>query len=214
MNGVRIVRVDWVPFSASGLVAGATALSVSSLLMPQAEEASDMLRLAEQEGGRWMAVSLLYFAASVALVIGLPCILTLFDRKGFKTGLTAVGVFTVGCVGIAGFAMLLVFFRALVVTDAIDPASIDAVGNETGLAAVLFGWIGAFYLGELLLAIALLRAGTTARWIPGVLLLHVALFPVSSFLPAEIQSMTSLLITIALCGVGITANQHAAKVSV
>ena len=40
--------------------------------MPQAEEASDMLRLAQDEGGRWMAVSLLYFAASVALVIGLP----------------------------------------------------------------------------------------------------------------------------------------------
>ena len=67
-----------------------------------------------------MAVSLLYFAASVALVIGLPAILTLFDRKGFRTGLTAVGVFTIGCVGIAGFAMLLVFFRALAVTDAID----------------------------------------------------------------------------------------------
>ena len=47
-----------------------------------------------------------------------------------------------------------------------------------------------------------------------MLLLHVALFPVSSLLPGELQSMTSLLITVALCGVGITANQHAAKVAV
>ena len=207
------MRVDWVPFSASALVAGATALSIGSLLMPQADEAKDMLTLAEQDGGRWMAVSLLYFAASVALVVGLPAIITLFDRKGFRTGLTAVGVFTIGCVGIAGFAMLLVFFRALAVTDAITPGTIDRVSDEAGLAAVLFGWIGAFYLGELLLAIALLMAGTTAKWIPVVLLVHVALLPVSSLLPAGIQSLTALLITVALCGVGITANQHAAKVA-
>jgi len=208
------MRVDWVPFSASGLVAGATALSVSALLMPQADDAADMLRLADQEGGRWMAVSLLYFAASVALVIGLPAILTLFERRGFRTGLTAVGVFTVGCVGIAGFAMLLVFFRSLAVTGAIDASTIDQVSSEAGLAAVLYGWIGAFYLGELLLAIALFRARTTPLWIPAVLLLHVLLFPVSSLLPDELQSMTTLLVTVGLCGVGITANQHASKVLV
>ena len=208
------MRVDWVPFSASALVAGATALSIGALLMPQAEEAQDMLRLAEQEGGRWMAVSLLYFASSVALVVGLPAILTLFDRRGFRTGLTAVGVFTIGCVGIAGFAMLLVFFRALAVTDAIQPGTIDAVSDETGLAVVLFGWIGAFYLGELLLAVALLRARTTPRWIPTVLIVHVALFPVSSYLPAEVQSLTSLLITGSLCGIGITANQRAARLAI
>ena len=206
------MRVDWVPFSASGLVAGATALSIGALLMPQADEASDMLRLADQEGGRWMAVSLLYFAASVALVIGLPVILTLFDRRGFRTGLTAVGVFTVGCVGIAGFAMLLIFFRSLVVTNAIEAGTIDQVSSETGLAAVLYGWIAAFYLGELLLAIALFRARTAPIWIPAVLLAHVLLFPVSSLLPAELQSMTTLLVTVGLCGVGITANQHAARV--
>jgi hypothetical protein len=208
------MRVDWVPFSASALVAGATALSIGSLLMPQAEDAQDMLRLANHDGGQWMAVSLLYFASSVALVIGLPSILTLFDRRGLKTGLTALGVFTIGCVGIAGFAMLLVFFRALAVTGSVDPGAIDQVGSEAGLAAVLFGWVGAFYLGELLLAVALLMAGTTPRWIPGVLILHVALFPVSSFLPEDVQSLTSLLITVSLSAIGITANQHAAKVPV
>jgi hypothetical protein len=78
----------------------------------------------------------------------------------------------------------------------------------------LFGWIGAFYLGELLLAIALLRAGNTARWIPAVLLLHVALFPLANLLPDQLQAMTALLITVALCGVGITANQNASSLTV
>src|ERR1044072_7795708 len=114
------MRVDWGPFSASGLVAGATALSIGSLLMPQAEEASDMLHLASDDAGRWMAGSLVYFASSVAVVMGLPSSLPRFDRGGFRAGLTAVGVFTIGCVGIAGFAMLLVFFRSLVVTHAIS----------------------------------------------------------------------------------------------
>ena len=139
--------------------------------------------------------------------------LTLFDRRGFRTGLTAVGVFTIGCVGIAGFAMLLVFFRLLVVTDAIDVDTIDAVSSEAGLAAVLYGWIAAFYLGELLLSIALFRAHRAAS-VPVVLLLHVALFPVSSLLPDELQSLTTLLVTVGLCGVGITANRHASKVLV
>jgi hypothetical protein len=69
----------------------------------------------------------------------------------------------------------------------------------------LLGWIGAFYVGELLLAIALLRGGTTRNWIPVMLILHVALFPVSNFLPDEVQSLTVLLITVGLAGVGITA---------
>ncbi len=110
--------------------------------------------------------------------------------------------------------MMLVFFRALAVSDAIEAGAIDQVSSEVGLSVFLLGWIGAFYLGELLLAIALLRAGNTPFWIPGALLLHVALLPVSSFLPDQIQPMTALLITVALCGVGITANQNAARVAI
>ena len=110
--------------------------------------------------------------------------------------------------------MMLVFFRALAVNDAIDAGAIDQVSSEVGLSVFLLGWIGAFYLGELLLAIALLRAGNTPQWIPAALLLHVALFPVSALLRFEVQPLTALLVTVALCGVGITANQNAAKVAV
>ena len=158
-----------------------------------------MLQLAEQEGGRWMAVSLLYFAASVALVIGLPAILTLFDRKGFRTGLTAVGVFT----------DRLRRHRRLRHAAGVLPgagrdrrhrrrASIDAVGDEAGLAAVLLRLDRARSTSvSCCWRSRCSGRGTTAKWIPAVLLLHVALFPVSSLLPAELQSMTTLLITVA-----------------
>jgi hypothetical protein len=208
------MRIDWVPYSAAALVLGATALSVGALILPSGNEAATTLQMASNEGGRWLAVAVLYFLAAVTLTLGMPSILTLFQVRTTKFGLTAIGVFTIGCIGLAGFAMMLVFFRALAVNDAIDPGAIDQVSSEVGLSVFLLGWIGAFYLGELLLAIALLRAGNTPLWIPAALFLHVALLPVSALLRFEVPPMTALLITVALCGVGITANQNAAKVAV
>ena len=202
------MRIDWVPFSASALVAGATALSVGALLMPASDSGSESLRIVQQESGQWMAVAGLYFFASVALTVGLPSVLTLFDKRGSRTGLSALAIFTIGCVGIAGYAMLLAFFRALVLNESITAASVDEVTQDPGLAIFLFGWIAAFYLGELLLAIALLLAGTTPRWVPVVLLAHVALFPVVQLLPISVQPLTALLVTIGLAGVGISANNR------
>jgi len=207
------MRIDWVPYSAAALVLGATALSVGALILPSGDNAATTLQMAETEGGRWIAVSILYFLAAVALTFGMPSILTLFRVRTTKFGLLAIGVFTIGAIGLAGFSMLLVFFRALAINGAIRSDAIDQASAEPGLTTFLFGWIGAFYLGELLLAIALLRAGNTARWIPAVLILHVALFPLSSVLPDDVQPMTALLITVALCGVGITANQNASRVA-
>jgi len=204
------MRIDWLPYSAAALVLGATALAVGALLMPASDDAATTLRIASEDNGRWLAVAVLYFLASVTLTLGMPSIVTLFVKRGGKLGLTAVGVFTIGCVGIAGLAMLLAFFGALAATDAITAKEIADASAQTGLSALLFGWIGAFYLGELLLAIALLRARTTRPWIPVVLILHVVLFPVASMLPNGVQPLTALLVTVGLCGVGITANQQAA----
>ena len=89
--------------------------------MPSSDNANDSLRIVQEQGGQWMAVAGLYFFASVALVVGLPSVLTLFDKRGSRTGLTALAVFTIGCVGIAGFAMLLAFFRALALNDTHRP---------------------------------------------------------------------------------------------
>ena len=206
------MRIDWVPFSASSLVAGATALSVGALLRPAAESSRQALLLIEEQGGRWLAVALLYFVASVALTVGLPSVLTLFDSKGFRTCLAALGVFTVGAVGIAGYAMLLAFFRALVIEDEIAPSAFDHALAEPGLAVFLYGWVIAFYLGELLLAIAFFRAAAVPRWIPVVMLVHVALLPVAAALPPSLRALSAVLITVALAGVGIAANnRHALR---
>jgi hypothetical protein len=208
------MRIDWVPYSAAALVLGATALSVGALILPSGDSAASTLQMAENDGGRWLAVAILYFIAAVTLTLGMPSILTLFQVRPARFGLMAIGVFTVGCIGLSGFSMLLVFFRALAKTHELEAGVLEQASSEIGLSVFLFGWIGAFYLGELLLAIALLRAGNSPRWIAAALLLHVALFPLSALLQVEVPPVSALLITVSLCGVGITANQNAAKVAV
>jgi hypothetical protein len=202
------MRIDWLPFSASALVAGATALSVGGLLTPSGESSAETLRLAGAEDFRWMAVAVLFFVASVGLTLGLPAILTLFDQRTAKLGLTAVAVFAIGCIGIAGYAMLLAFFQALVDADALQAATLDQVAADTSFGSFLFGWIGAFYLGELLIAVALLRAGTAPRWVSLLLIGHVVLLPVSQLLPEAVSSLTVLLVTVGFAGVGIEANSR------
>jgi hypothetical protein len=209
------MRIDWVPYSAAALVLGAAALSIGAVLLPSGGGAAATLEMATEQGALWFAVAGLYFLASVALTIGMPSVVTLFRLRGGKLGLTAVLVFTIGCVGIAGLAMLLVFVRSLAINVPIEADEFTQVTSEPGLTVFLFSWVGAFYLGELLLAIALLRARATPKWVSGLLLLHVALFPVSlaapGLLPERVQSMTVLLLTVALCGAGIAANQYAAR---
>lgn len=202
------MRIDWLPYSASALVAGATALAVGTLLMPQTDDSAESFQVVAQQDARWLAVAGLYFAAAVAMTVGLPAVLTLLERRTARLGLTAVGVFAVGCIGIAGYAMLLAFYHALVNTRAIDASSVEQVTQDAGLGVFLFGWIGAFYLGELLLGIALLRTRGVARWIPALLIAHVAVLPVSQALPGRLSSAAVLLVTIAFAGLGITANNR------
>lgn len=201
------MRVDWVPLSASALIAGAVALSVSGVMLPEASGA-ETLQVVEENSGQWMAVAALYFLASVGLTAGMPAVLTLFQERGARTGLTAVSVFTVGAVGVAGLAMLLAFIRALVVESEIAPEVFEAVITETGFTIFLYSWVACFYLGEVLLAVALLRARFTPVWIPFVLLAHVATFPARAVLPEEVSNLAVLLLTVALSGLGIAANQQ------
>ena len=92
-------------------------------------------------------------------------------------------MFVIGCLGIAGYAMLLFFMRALAVTHSADH-DLSAVSRGTrACSGFLYGWAAALYLGELLLAIALLRHTIDPRWIPIVLIAHVLTFPLSAVLP-------------------------------
>jgi hypothetical protein len=166
---------DWLPVSAASLVAGAMALLLATVLTTDGATTQDMFRTVQAQGGRWLGGAFMYFLASVGLILGLPAIIVLVQGRGRRTAMAACVVLAVGYLGTAGYAALLIFFRALVVTEALTATALEAAAEENGLMTFVFAWVGAFYLGELLLAIALWRAGTDviARWVPIALLGHV-----------------------------------------
>src|SRR4051812_16198908 len=159
--------MDWLPVSAALLLTGALALSLGAFLLPSSDDAADTLRIVEEQGGQWLAAAAVFFLSSVCLALGIPAILTLFHSRGWVLGMISGIVLEFGFIGTAGFAMLMAFVRSLVKADALRESSLEVASNEIGLTVFLWVWIGGLYLGELLLAIALLRAGTTPRWVPG-----------------------------------------------
>jgi hypothetical protein len=205
------VRTDWLPVSAALLLTGALALALGSILLPSSDGADETLRVVQQQGGVWMAAAAIYFLASVFLTLGLPSLIGLFPRRGRVLGLVSAVVLEFGFIGTAGYAMLMVLFRALVNTDSLVDRNLDDLTSDTGLQVFLYGWVLAFLLGELLLGLALLRAGTVGRWVPLVLVLHVLSVPVTAALPAWVGKGAILLFVAGMAGVAVQANSPAAR---
>lgn len=200
-----LVRMDWVPVSAALWVTGALAVCLGIFLLPDTDGSSDTLRLVAEHDGRWLAVAVILFLASVCLTTGLPSVLTLFQGRGRTLGLVAAIVLEFGFIGTASYAMLMVFFRSLVKSDALHAGALDDVTADLGLQVFLWSWIVGFYLGELLLAIALLRARATPSWVPAVLIAHVASMAVSGVLPEDVGRLTLLLTVAAFAGIAMQA---------
>jgi MFS family permease len=201
------MRTDWLPLSASALVIGAMALVFGGLVNPTtgADTTTDTLRIVSEDGGRWLAMAVMYFLASVSLMLGLPAILSLFTRRGRRMGLLGVGVFSIGVLGTAGYSVLMVFFRALVANDAVDGRSLDQVAGDAGLSIFLYVWIAGFYVGVLLIAIALFLARKTPRWVPFVLVGFVALLPFGQHLGRLGMAVQVLGLAVAFTGIAIAA---------
>ncbi len=213
MRSVR-TQLEWVPVSAALLATGAMALAFGALILPADDSATQTMLSVEHQDERWLVVAAaIYFVASVALTLGLPSVLVLLTGRGRVLGALSGLVLAVGFIGTAGYAMVMVFLRALVVGSIRGPG-LQAVAHDTGLAAFLYGWIAAFYAGELLLAIALLRAGSTARWVPVLLILHVLTLPASAVLPAAVVRPSIVLMAVGFAGIAITAATRSSTRSV
>jgi hypothetical protein len=200
------MRWDWIPLSASALVIGVMALAFGTVLNPLdpgADSSASVVAIAGS--GRFLGMSVLFFLASLALTLGLPSMLSLFTDRGRRIGVVAVAVFAIGVIGTSGYAMLLVFFRALVKEGALRTASLEAVSSDLGLGVFLFGWIVAFYAGILLLAIALLVARRTPVWVPILLIAFVASFPLTDRLGRVGQVLQVMALAFAFTGIAMEA---------
>lgn len=198
------MEVRWVPYSAGLLATGALAVLCAALITPTGN-AAESLSVVEDNDGRWLLACVMYLLASFALTLGLPAVYDLLRGRFPRFGLMAVGIFAIGTIATCGYAMLLVFYRALVLTEALR-GPVDGLTGDVGIAAFLAILIGSFYLGETLLAIALLRMRTVPRWVPVVLGLHVLSLALTPILPMQWQNVPTVLLAAGLCGVAIEAN--------
>ena len=131
----------------------------------------------------------MYFGAAVALTPGLPALLSVFVDRGRRLGALAVVVFSVGVIGTAGHAMLMVF-------------------GDTGLAVFLYGWIAGFYVGVLLLALALFVARRTPMWSTGLLVVFVALLPLNEVIGRVGAVLQVMALAVAFTAIAIAAVNH------
>ncbi len=122
-------------------------------------------------------------------------------------------MFAIGIVGMAGFAMLMVFYQALLTEGVVAPGAIERVAQESGLVSFLYTWIAGFLLGILLIAIALFRAKKTAVWVPVLLLVFLALMPFAPKLGQAGSAIQLMTLAAAFTGVATTASspEHRAE---
>jgi hypothetical protein len=201
------MRTDWVPLSASALVIGAMSLVLGSAMNPAeaGSTSAQTVQIATDQGTRWLAMAVMYSIASLALVLGLPALLSLVPDRGNRLGMAGASIFCVGALGTCSYAMLLVYFRALVAADAVDNSAVATVAHDPGVVLFLGIWIGSFHLGVLLLAASLLVARTTARWVPLLMIAFLVLVPVASQLGRVGAAMQVMLLAVAFTGAAMAA---------
>ncbi len=195
-----------MPLSASSLVVGVMCLVLGSALNPAAggEDPSELARVVADGSGRWLGVAVMYFLASVTMTLGLPALNSVFVDRGRRLGAFSLMVFAVGVLGTAGYSMLMVFFRAAVTAGVVRPEGMEQVVDDRGLQVFILGWVVAFYLGILLLAVALLLARQTPVWSTALLVVFVAMFPISA-LGRMATVIQVLVLAVAFTAIAIAA---------
>jgi hypothetical protein len=143
-------------FSSAALLAGPLALLAAQLLDPTPAEAdaADLLATAAAEPARWVATNLLFVLGTILLVFGSFGLASLLRGRGSRLGQPGLTLLVAGVVALAGWATSNLALEAVAV----------AISDSRAITAVEIVWIVGLMLGLVLVAVALLRAGSVPRW--------------------------------------------------
>lgn len=202
-----MATTSWVPYSGAALASGAVALVLGSLSLPSSPDGYALLQNAQLQDGRWIMASVAYLLCAVGLNLGLPTFLYLLPDRGRRIGMVGTAVFGVATMGMAAYGALLIFFRALVKADVLGQSEVGLLAKDHALLAFAAAFLVCFYLGEVLFAVALVRARTVPRWVPVLFLLHAVLLPFNLVAPG-LQTVQTGMIGIAFMGVAVYANDQ------
>ena len=206
------MRMTWLPWSAASLACGAVLMVLGSLLLPAGGDFADLVASVESDHGQWVVASFAFYLAAVGMTLGMPSVIVLLSHRGRVLGLTGIGIWAIGTIGLAGYAALLVLLRAVIGSAELTAGDVEAVTNDRTLLAFVAVFAVAFVLGELLTALALLRSRAVARWVSGLLVVHAALQAVTALVadmtPDLVRDLTAMLLGVALMGVAVEANDE------
>lgn len=180
---------------------------MGALTLPSSRNGTELLTTLQAEPDRWLLASAAFMYAAFALTIGIPTLVALLGPRGRMTGQVGAVVFAFGTIGLAGYAAMLILFRALTQHSVVGVREIDLLSRDSGLLAFIGAFVVAFEVGVAMLAIALFRARTVQRWIPALMLAHAVTLPFVRSVPEGVQSMHTLLVGVALIGAAVTANE-------
>lgn len=204
---LRTMDDHWLPYSAAALASGAVALVLGTLSLPMSPDDTALLQSAQVEGGRWIMAAAAFFFCAVGMGLGLPTFVFGMPRRGRRFGYAGTTVLGVATLAMAAYGALLVFFQALATNGIIDESEMVLLGEDPGLRGFTVVFVGSFYLGEVLLAVGMLRARTVPRWVPALFLLHVAMLPATDRVP-QLAGVGAIVVGVAFMGVAVHANER------
>ena len=195
----------WLPYAAAALATGASALTMGVLTLPSSPSGTGLVDTLNASPDRWLLASAAFMYAAFALTLGIPTFLHLLKTRGRQTGQVGAVVLAFGTIGIAGYAALLLLFRALAAPDL--AGAVEALSHDTGLRVYLGTFLFAFGAGLAILSVALLMARTVARWIPLLMIGYVICSTFVQELPQGMQAIHAVAIGVALIAVAVSANE-------
>lgn len=193
--------------SAAALVIGITALFFGSHLVPRPTGSGGVLALTAASPELWMAASLVLVVASLGLLMGISALGPLLRGRGFGVGVLGMVLVAVAAVVLFGFAQQLILLRALSMEAGVNEELLASAMQEPVQRTLMVGGFACFYAGEVCLALGLLMARTTARWVSWALLLHVVLALSLSRVETDLESLPSLLMVAGFLGAAVSANR-------
>lgn len=204
---LRTMDDHWLPYSAAALASGAVALVLGTLSLPMSSDDMALLQSAQVEGGRWIMAAAAFFFCAVGMGLGLPTFVFALPRRGRRFGYAGTTVLGVATLAMAAYGALLVFFQALAASGIIDESEMVLLGEDPGLRGFTIVFVGSFYLGEVLLAVGMLRARTVPRWVPVLFLAHVAMLPLTGRVP-QLSAVGAIVVGVAFMGVAVHSNER------
>lgn len=182
-------------------------LVLAALAMPPTSEVGQVVDAVKMEDAAWLMASAAFFLASVALTMGLPAILTLIPERRQVLGLVGLWIWSIGTIGTSALAAFLILFRATIRAVEISSADVEKLSRDPVLTISLLFVFGAFYLGELVVALVLLLGSRLPRWIPALLLVHIAAAPVNNQLPQQLQGLQAIVLGAGLMAMAVRSTE-------